>query len=369
MRLSVNFDALDRVASKFQSDRKFDLQSAAAMPWQHIDVALESGIEISPEELEIIDGLLAYKGRHVILYIRDHGRRISEALQDPASGRKFHLAECITLEQMRADGRFARYVVTRGLSGDFEISGVDPLTRSEVTGSARLQVCINCLKHLNYKSSLVGSQGQRREARNNFELVEFFEIYSTRFKYLPSGLAGEKGASVYSNDWPELSQRLRAEAAYTCEQCAVCLDEHKALLHVHHINGVKSDNGRANLQVLCKDCHRKQPQHQHIFMKTAEMSLILRLRRSQRLIRRSWDSAYMHSDLAMKPLLEVAERRGWEAPEIGLGFSAGGRIEAHFDAAWPDRHLGVSSTLEDSDVQGWKVERPGQLLRELAQGL
>src|SRR5690606_33730617 len=147
--------------------------------------------------------------------------------QNPANGRKFHLADCSTLEQMRAEGRFARYVVTRGVSGDFEIAGVDPSTRMEVVGSARLQVCINCLKHLNYKSSLVGSQGQRREARDRFDLSEFFETYSTRFKYLPSGLAAEHGASVYSNDWAELSQRLRAEAGYTCEDCAVCLGDHK----------------------------------------------------------------------------------------------------------------------------------------------
>lgn len=362
MRLSVNFDALERVASIFRSDRKFDFEAAADIPWEPIDIALQSGIEIRPEELEIIDGLLSYKGRHVILYIRDHGRGIADALTDPKSGRKFHLADCVTLEQMRSEGRFARYVVTRAVTGDFEIAGVDPVTRKEVTGSARLQVCINCLKHLNYRSALIGSQSQRREARDDFQLAEFFETYSTRFKYLPQGLAAKSGASVYSGDWPELSQRLRANANYGCEECGVCLEEKKSLLHVHHINGIKNDNRRANLQVLCKDCHRKQPQHQHIYMKAGEMALILRLRRCQQLIGRTWESAYKHADLAVRPLLEVAQRRGWEAPEVGLELDS----EAQFDAAWPGRRLGVSSTIGSREVPGWVVEPPGKLLRDLA---
>jgi len=368
MHLSVDFEPLERIASRFRSNKEYDLHAAADMPWEPIDIALVGGIEISPEELEVIDGLLSYRGRHVILYIRDHGRGVVEALQDPSKGRKFHLADCATLERMRSEGRFARYVVTRGVSGDFDIAGMDPMTGNEITGSTRLQVCINCLKHLNYGSALVGTQAKRREARDKFSLIEFFETYSTRFKYLPDGLAAEKGAAVYTKDWPELSQRLREEAKYTCEECAVCLEDCKALLHVHHVNGVKSDNRRANLQVLCKDCHRKQPNHQHIFMKSSEMVEILRRRREQRLILATWDSAYKHADLAVKPLLEVAQRNGWSAPEVGLEVKRQAS-QSVFDAAWPERRIGVSSSVQEQEAPGWRVHRPGQLLRQLADGL
>jgi hypothetical protein len=38
----------------------------------------------------------------------------------------------------------------------------------------------------------------------------------------------------------------------------------KDLLHVHHINGVKSDNSEMNLRVLCQYCHGEQPNHEHM---------------------------------------------------------------------------------------------------------
>src|SRR5690606_34846188 len=122
MRLKVDFTALELIAARFRSDRKFDLDGAADTPWEPIDIALQSGVDISSGELEVIDGLLSYKGRHVILYIRDHGRNVQQALDDPTSGRKFHLAHCETLAQMRAEGRFDRYVVTQAVSGEYDIS-------------------------------------------------------------------------------------------------------------------------------------------------------------------------------------------------------------------------------------------------------
>lgn len=36
------------------------------------------------------------------------------------------------------------------------------------------------------------------------------------------------------------------------------------LIHCHHINGVKSDNRRENLQVVCAECHSEKPDHGHM---------------------------------------------------------------------------------------------------------
>lgn len=364
MHLSVDFSALERIAARFQSRRAFDLEVKDDLPWDPVDVALQSGVEISLDELDVVDGLLSYQGRHVILYIRDHGASVLKAIQMPSTGRKYHLADCETLVEMRAKGRFNRYVVTQAVSGDFDISGFDPATRKEVIGSAKLQVCMNCLKMLNYKSSLIVPSPARNQIRDSFTLLEFFETYSTRFKHLPSGLAGKAGASVYTADWGEISQRLRADSGFTCEDCGVCLDSHRSLLHVHHVNGVKNDNSRTNLQVLCKDCHRKQPNHQHIFLKASEMVLISRLRRQQQKVGRNWMSVKRHADLALKPLLEVAEKVGWAVPDLGLEPDGGNGVQ--FDAAWPESRLAVSSAITSGAVGGWKITRPGKLLAELA---
>jgi hypothetical protein len=138
---------------------------------------------------------------------------------------------------------------------------------------------------------------------------------------------------------------------------------------VHHINGVKNDNRNDNLRVLCKDCHRKEPMHGHIFMRGDEMITLQRLRREQGLLKQTWESALKHADLAVKPVLELAKHQGWEAPEVGLSTDAGVGQSGMLDAAWRRRRRAISSSLRPGEVGDWKVERPGAMLDELAQRL
>jgi len=367
MKLSVDFASIESVARKFNSERSFDIDVEPEPAWDPIDIRLETGVEIDLSELSVIDGLLSYEGRHVILYIRDHGRSVTQALEDPSKGRKFHLADCVTLEEMRRQHRFERYVVTRKATGFFEISGLDQFTQREIVGEAALQVCMNCLKRLNYRSYLLEGTPRRHSIRNQFQLVEFFETYSTRFRELPAGFAAARGASTYSADWPEVSRRTREQAHHTCQDCRVQLGEHRSLLHVHHINGVKNDNRSENLRVLCKDCHRKQPQHEHIFLTASEMSTLYRLRRTQGVTTRSWECALKQVDLAVKPVLELAKHQGWPAPDVGV--PVGHNHDGHLDAAWEVSGRAVSSSLSGGRVGRWSVTQPGAFLSELSEGL
>ena len=70
----------------------------------------------------------------------------------------------------------------------------------------------------------------------------------------------------YPANFGELSERLRRESGWKCQNCHRILSDprFRQFLHVHHVNGVRSDNTRQNLKVLCIACHAGEPRHQHI---------------------------------------------------------------------------------------------------------
>jgi len=156
----------------------------ATRPLDKIDAELAKGIELPDlEDVELSGGLLSYKGRQILLYIRSHDGKVQAALADGKKGNKFHVADCKTLQTMRSRGRFERYVVTNKLDGSFHIEGKDWKTGAQEEGEARLWVCQNCLKQLNYKGA---NYGGAYEQAKDFDIEEFFANYSSYFRYLPT---------------------------------------------------------------------------------------------------------------------------------------------------------------------------------------
>ena len=51
-----------------------------------IDVELKEGKKIALSEVDTDERLLSYKGRQVLLYIRDHGDHVQAALEDGSEG-------------------------------------------------------------------------------------------------------------------------------------------------------------------------------------------------------------------------------------------------------------------------------------------
>lgn|SRR5690606_10335391 len=368
MRLDVDFRAIEAIAARFRSERKFEIKSDDEMPLERIDIELVKGIEIQLSDLESVDGLLAYKGRHVILYIRDHAGGFDDAIRDPENGKRFHVADCETLEYMRSQGRFERYVVTQSTTGDFEISGTSYATGRIASGVARLKVCKNCLRKLNYDSYALARSSERNKKRDAFDLLKFFETYSTRFRQLPRGLADRQEASGYSPSWPETSRRLREAASFTCEGCTVSLRDHPELLHVHHVNGIKNDDRRSNLRVLCKDCHRKEPMHGHIFISRKEMSIITRLRTEQGVRPRDWEEALRLADLAMRPTMEVARHQQWGVPEFDVEVPST-RGRSRLDVVWKEDRRAIVYEKPSEQIPGWRIDTAGALLDELSSSL
>lgn len=196
---------------------------------------------------------------------------------------------------------------------------------------------------LNYKGSK--SHGNSYKYAVNFNLTEFFRTYSSFFVAMPRGADNSKVG--YSSSWPEISKRYREKKNYTCEKCHVYLRSNPSLCHVHHINGVKSDNNENNLQALCADCHRKE-HIDHMFVSRSHMQAIAKLRYQQNIGKNvNWNTALKLVDPVLRGDLEETRRKGYETPYIHYQVNNKSTGEDYYlDAVWPD--LGFAVNLEES---------------------
>jgi hypothetical protein len=356
MKLSVDFSALHYAVKNMGAGNiEFEI-SNKLVPIEPIDKQLNEGLEVNFEDIEFNTGLASYQGRQVLLFIKDHGGRVITALEDGSKGNRFHIADCTTLDEMRKKGRFDRYVVTNDLNGQFKISGSDWKTGVLHEGETQLNVCKNCLSYLNYQGYQTKTKGPIFQG---FKLTDFFDTFSSYFKFMPTGIANVQ-TSHYTDDWKEVSKKVRVKFDYQCQQCRVDLKQHKSLLHVHHINGVKSDNSSSNLTPICCDCHRKQPDHQHMFIKHDETKLISHLRNSQGLnTKDSWQDIYDMADPGMHGVIDLLEKYHVSLPEVGEEVANDKQeVVAELELAWPLKKVGIAidkpEAIEASKL-GWKV--------------
>lgn len=287
MKLTVDLSALHlavaplgKVITDFLiSSRTAELKSIAS----HLIKGLILGKDIQLDEIDGSNGVLNYDGHQVMLYIPYQGIDISSVIVDGKQkmAKRIHVAECKTIISMRERGRFNdRYDVINRIDGLFPIFGWDHHLGKERHGEANLAVCQNCLNQLDYLDFSKLTWNEKAQFIEGFSFSTFFESYSSYFKSLPKSTAGFQ-SSGYTADWSSISTKLRRELNYSCEQCGVELHQESKLLHVHHINGNKSNNGRDNLRVLCADCHKKQAHHAHLYVSNDDIRKINQRRHEQ----------------------------------------------------------------------------------------
>ncbi|WP_051326729.1 HNH endonuclease signature motif containing protein [Aliagarivorans taiwanensis] len=343
MKLDVNLSQLWACVEKMGADAiSFDVGEV----WDDSDLEFDaqlssSGIEISLDELESEHGLLSARGRQVILFIPDQGFSIDKAIDDPSQGRKFHIADCRTLDDMRRMNRFERYKITNNLSGQFPVYGnskFDGFKEADIP----LRVCRNCLKKLNYHGVNNASRAEVTSTVNNFNIEEFFSTYSSLFSRLPRQHVNDTNKG-YTEDFKKISDRIRSDAGYICQHCKVDLTTDKHLLHTHHINGDKADNADINLVALCADCHRKEPFHGHMCIKHSDTQRINQLRNEQGVYSNcDWPTVKRKADPALHGVLDYAERKGYSAPEVAYSVNTlGEKAPVVLELAWPHRKFGV----------------------------
>lgn len=363
MKLDIDFSLLEKAVVKMgASNIRIQLTDDIIIPIDPIDKQLGEGFEVDLIDINFDTGLASYQGRQVLLYIKDHSynNKIYSVIKDGSLGNRYHIANCSKLDEMRKKGRFDRYVVTNKVDGAFRVSGRDNQSDQLIEGDTRLHVCQYCLESINYKRFASLSRGSaRREFVSNFDLIEFFDTYSSFFHFMPSGIA-EKLSDIYSDDWPIISKNIRKQYHFKCQECGVNLNQDTSLLHVHHINGVKSDNREKNLKPLCCDCHRKEPNHGHMFVSHEKTQRLNRLRREQALQRtENWEDVYSLADPGMHGVIDILTRYQISLPEVGGDVQdQKGKVVAELELAWPHQKVGVAVDKEDAVAAtkcGWKV--------------
>ena len=306
-------------------------------------------------------------GEAFVLYIKDHGRSISKVLEgDLSKSRRVHLTYCETLAHMESIGRYERYHLRNDPDGPFLISGTDYETGEDQEGNVQLWVCQNCLKQLNYQGFDRISWAEKTEIIRNFDYDKYFSVYASFFKKIPT--RKDTDPAFYSPDWKTISQKVRSEVNYCCDECGVDCSQHSRLLHVHHKNGVKSDNSRSNLQPLCITCHKRQPHHASMYASAADENLLTKLRREQGLDKTHSSNAYEEIQNLIKlidPSLEEPFRRlsssyGVRDAVVAYEHFESGELRFFASFAFPNRKIGVSVEVSQSEkdkaaLSGWRL--------------
>ena len=206
--------------------------------------------------------------------------------------RRYHVAECRTLQRMRDEGRFERYVVTNRTDGMFLVDWRDYQTDGRGEVEAGLKVCKDCLSALNWlgysapQDRHLAPDGRRLTKAgiwSEFDITQFLFEHSTFFNTKPSRRDTDAVPNVYVSSWSKISEETRHARGWKCEECGVNLERYPALLHCHHISGVVTDNSSSNLKVLCQIDHARQPGHSHMKAPAWARLAIERLRREQNL--------------------------------------------------------------------------------------
>ena len=294
MKLELDFLELVRLRSTMGAETSPWTSGARQLdPREETRAQLQSGIEITLDDVDRgPGGLLTYKGEQVILYIKDTQSDRHTLEHEPEKSRRYHVAECETLETMRNKGRFERYVVTNRMDGLFLVDWLDKDTRERGEAEAALKVCKNCLKAINWRGyehpqdRLEIEDGRRQskaEIWSGFEISQLLLEFSTFFQSRPSRRDTTAEPNTYVSNWAAISERTRRSKNWTCEKCGVNLRTVPYLLHCHHKNGVVTDNSPNNLEVLCAIDHAQQPDHGHMRVPLKSQNAITELRLKQNL--------------------------------------------------------------------------------------
>ena len=353
MKLNIDFSELIRLGKRMSPNGVEFVLAESNNDFLPIYIPELKPKPVKITELDPGTGLIFLKGLQVLLYIRDHSNIYDATIKNSSNGNKYHIAWCKVLQTMRQEGRFGRYHMNYRLNGLFEID--DGHGRHQ---DVKLNVCKSCLEHLNYRGS--ADREKRKHVFKDFILNEFLANYSTCFQYMPEGVFTSKN-SGYTEDWKSISKEIRKRKKFVCSDCGVDMNNHTSLCDVHHKDGVKNNNSDNNLEVLCRDCHRKRPFHGWMFLEAADMKKIQTSRAQQKLLAlKKWSDVYSLTDTSLHGDLQMLEAQRYSLPELCLQINDDKNNAVILDAAWADEKIAIN--LEQINVPGWRIFTVGEVV-------
>lgn len=225
------------------------------------------GLDISIDELYVAeDKTLEHKdfpGQKMLVYIRDFSEKYKKSENDTSHYPKFHISWCTKLDEMYKNKKYSRYVVSQRNDGIFLLDKTENGKVVEKDIKLKLNVCKYCLGNLNYKG-YGSSYKVRDEIFNNFTIKDFLDEYNTEIYIEPNHTSLTQLPNEYSKDWDNISYNYRKSKKFICQDCGKDCSKDTSELHVHHVDGMKSNNKASNLEVVCVKCHSKKPMHEHM---------------------------------------------------------------------------------------------------------
>lgn len=261
MKININTNHIDNLIQKIKA--KNSSWTPGEIRFEDIDLSeirTIQGKEINLEDITSNDqGLIIFKGRPQMLYIRDVQVSQNIIKNEPESSkvRRFHVARnCEVLKKMERMGRYDRYRITENKSGIFEVDAYEnEHSQKIIPVEGRLKVCKSCLLELHY-FDIYSYRDLDHQDWISFDIKTFFKKYQTTFKKPKFNNLNEPGSN-YPKDWSLISNAYKRLMNWICESCGVNLKDHKGFLHCHHKNGVKGDCSNKNLESICFECHQK----------------------------------------------------------------------------------------------------------------
>lgn len=258
-------ESLKKIAAKIGAAR------AIILPGQATPMGTPFGPgDIDPEEIgrTASEDALYYRGRAIVIYIKDHGWHARTGFQrhgagystpeawlldKPREGNRYHMAPCSTIMEMIHEKRFGRYVKDGAGGSEVKLDSQDrpvfPIDLRDAFPEVALHLCGNCFGKLGYKPPDLKAWLEKKAKSLG---------HTPQFPLIPQFTALSAPPNEYTSDWHDVSWDYRRRQSWRCEICKKDYRNNKRDLHTHHRNMQKGDNSKSNLQALCKDCHAKQ---------------------------------------------------------------------------------------------------------------
>ena len=259
----------DRVLERVETTTIGDLLHSRGIDLTHAEVGCHHASR-----------LFDVAGQRVVLFRRQTVRREAELLLS----KPFHLAWCDALAGVASSRHTARHTYTTRRDGRFQMT----LEGADGGSSAvhiPLKPCRVCLATIDYQGYQNATAVRKEAIRADFKLDEFFGAYPLR-EQCAETLVCEVAAAPqeYPPDWAAISRIARESTHWTCRVCGVHCHAMKALLHTHHVNGIKTDSRPENLHALCMTCHGTMPGHQTMYVSPEHRLALDALRKEQAIV-------------------------------------------------------------------------------------